>query len=355
MTFVRLLHPCVYLPTDTVSQVLGCSITAVFAAGLFKLWIMNRKAQRDEIIDREKMIRTQEMRKCGLRVRREAEIPFGVRALQAGIEVEGIWAVSRGTEAVDSNICPMGPARHSQHTRERNDIMVTQPSLYDVPENSHDTGEMAIQLPAGRTSSRDTGPRAPRTGYPSYLRKQNQFESIRNLDSQSQVPQPNQDRRAVVVTAAGRGGRESRSGGMQRHNSIKPALDQATTHPAFQQGSQPAVKRPTGSTRPRPPFIVPELERLRRIEPPRAYTPHPPEQPLSRDGTVSPVATASSPRYIPKGPRQSLRGPALVNGASYASRAAARNTAAGYATRTDREYIEDRHGGRAAGGVYTGP
>ena len=47
--------------------------------------------RRHEIIDEEKRARLSLMSYCGIANMRTPEIPFGIRALQSGIEVEGIW------------------------------------------------------------------------------------------------------------------------------------------------------------------------------------------------------------------------------------------------------------------------
>ncbi|TLS28535.1 hypothetical protein PpBr36_00400 [Pyricularia pennisetigena] len=74
--------------------VLACAICVVIFAGLCKLTWQSRYMKKQEVLDEEKRARLLEMRKTGLSTKRTGEIPFGVRATQAGIEVEGIW-VSR--------------------------------------------------------------------------------------------------------------------------------------------------------------------------------------------------------------------------------------------------------------------
>ncbi|CAM1506991.1 Fc.00g066320.m01.CDS01 [Cosmosporella sp. VM-42] len=71
--------------------VLACCIILVFAAGLGKLWWNNRSMQRLEVIDQEKRARLSTLSHCGVNAWRPPEIPFGVRAIQNGVEVEGIW------------------------------------------------------------------------------------------------------------------------------------------------------------------------------------------------------------------------------------------------------------------------
>ncbi|KAL9484858.1 hypothetical protein ACSS6W_003647 [Trichoderma asperelloides] len=76
---------------EEMSFVLACSIVLVFAFGLVRLWWTNRKIARLELIDEERRVRLAEMRYCGINARGITDIPFGVRAIQSGVEVEGIW------------------------------------------------------------------------------------------------------------------------------------------------------------------------------------------------------------------------------------------------------------------------
>lgn len=71
--------------------VLAMGIVAVFLAGLVKLWWNSRLMKKQLIVDEEKRARVEEMRRAGLPLKRTNDIPFGVRALQRGVEVDGIW------------------------------------------------------------------------------------------------------------------------------------------------------------------------------------------------------------------------------------------------------------------------
>ncbi|KAI5865035.1 hypothetical protein GGS23DRAFT_405536 [Durotheca rogersii] len=79
--------------------VLAAAIVVVFLAGLVKLWWLSRYLKKHTVLDEEKRIRHMEMRKSGLPVGKRADIPFGVRAIQSGIEVDGIW-ISRPSTPV---------------------------------------------------------------------------------------------------------------------------------------------------------------------------------------------------------------------------------------------------------------
>jgi hypothetical protein len=58
---------------------------------MVRLWWTNRKIAKLELIDEERRVRLAEMRYCGINARGITDIPFGVRAIQSGIQVEGIW------------------------------------------------------------------------------------------------------------------------------------------------------------------------------------------------------------------------------------------------------------------------
>lgn len=77
-------------------------IVTVFFIGLVKLWLTNRHMRRLEALDAEKQVRIAQMRKSGIRSRPGTSgngsassdgkyIPFGVKAIQAGLQVDGIW------------------------------------------------------------------------------------------------------------------------------------------------------------------------------------------------------------------------------------------------------------------------
>lgn len=74
-------------------QVLGVAIFGVFCVGWGKLIWRNRLVQKQEVADEEKRMRIQELRTSGqiIESRKSNDIPFGVRAIQSGIQVEGIW------------------------------------------------------------------------------------------------------------------------------------------------------------------------------------------------------------------------------------------------------------------------
>ncbi|KAJ1307909.1 hypothetical protein OPQ81_001986 [Rhizoctonia solani] len=79
-------------------------IVIVFFVGLIKLWAANRHMRKFEQLDEEKQARIAQMRKSGLpgshRSRRlGSEIPFGVKALEGGVEVEGVWVARMASMA----------------------------------------------------------------------------------------------------------------------------------------------------------------------------------------------------------------------------------------------------------------
>ncbi|KAI1814738.1 hypothetical protein GGS20DRAFT_547166 [Poronia punctata] len=76
---------------EQLTFVLAASIVLVFFIGWIKLWWAQRLLAKYALLDEEKKQRQMELRKSGIPAGRRADIPFGVRAIQSGIEVEGIW------------------------------------------------------------------------------------------------------------------------------------------------------------------------------------------------------------------------------------------------------------------------
>lgn len=79
--------------------VLGMAIVVVISVGYAKLMWRNRLVQRQELVDEDKRTRIQQLRNSGQIVesRKSYDIPFGVRAIQSGIQVDGIWISQTAT------------------------------------------------------------------------------------------------------------------------------------------------------------------------------------------------------------------------------------------------------------------
>jgi hypothetical protein len=86
-------------------QILGLAIFAVFCLGYGKVMWRNWRVQRQEIIDEERRMRIQELRRSGqiIESRKSHDIPFGVKAIESGIEIDGIW-ISKTNSPVPSEL-----------------------------------------------------------------------------------------------------------------------------------------------------------------------------------------------------------------------------------------------------------
>ncbi|KAI9644838.1 hypothetical protein NHQ30_006865 [Ciborinia camelliae] len=109
---------------EQMTFVLACAIAAVFCVGYIKLLWTNRIVARQEIIDEEKRMKIQELRRSGqfVETRKDLDIPFGVRAIQSGIQVDGIWISGTNTPVPSINL-----QRHSSY----------EPSSPDSSSNAH--------------------------------------------------------------------------------------------------------------------------------------------------------------------------------------------------------------------------
>lgn len=68
-----------------------------------KLWWTNRILRKLEYLDEEKRARLLEMRQSGVDIPGINQIPFGVRAIRSGVEVEGIWISRPNTPEPSQN------------------------------------------------------------------------------------------------------------------------------------------------------------------------------------------------------------------------------------------------------------
>jgi hypothetical protein len=86
-------------------QVLGLTITLVFVIGYVKLIWSNRLVKRQEMVDEEKRVRINELRTSGQIVESQNrhDIPFGIKAIQSGVQVDGIW-ISQNNTPVGSQL-----------------------------------------------------------------------------------------------------------------------------------------------------------------------------------------------------------------------------------------------------------
>ncbi|KAG4437394.1 hypothetical protein IFR05_007119 [Cadophora sp. M221] len=84
---------------EQMTFVLALAIVGVIVIGYAKLLWRNRLVQRQELVDEEKRTRIQQLRNSGQIVesRKSHDIPFGIRAIQSGIQVDGIWISQTAT------------------------------------------------------------------------------------------------------------------------------------------------------------------------------------------------------------------------------------------------------------------
>ncbi|KAI0196267.1 hypothetical protein EV127DRAFT_127283 [Xylaria flabelliformis] len=99
---------------EQLTFVLAAGIVAVFFIGWIKLWWMQRLLKKHTLLDEEKRVRQMELRKSGLPPGRRVDIPFGVRAIQSGVEIEGIW--------ISRPVSPMEPRSSSKASSTTLDI-----------------------------------------------------------------------------------------------------------------------------------------------------------------------------------------------------------------------------------------
>lgn len=103
----------------------------VFAFGFVRLWRSNRTMRRLELLDEEKRARTSVISHCGIEALRPPEIPFGIRALKHGIQVEGIW-ISRPNTPESRHTAPLATPVASSLCTPKGKGKLVDPSYSDL-------------------------------------------------------------------------------------------------------------------------------------------------------------------------------------------------------------------------------
>lgn len=100
--------------TPSIWQILGCAIVVTVILGCFKLGYTHWKSST---LPEKERIEQEMQRQMSHRRRAGSDVPFGIRAIESGIEVEGVW-ISRpttpdgtGDSAVASSKYDQGPRK----------------------------------------------------------------------------------------------------------------------------------------------------------------------------------------------------------------------------------------------------
>ena len=131
---------------------MGCAIVVIVMAGATKVgythWQLRKYSALAEKERRGQMVQRQMSQR-----RRHDEVPFGIRALEHGLEVDGVWfsrpTTPEGSHRKNSNISYVEKQLWS--TRVFSDPPSTATSIGE-PSSNFDCATSAERLPASRTS-----------------------------------------------------------------------------------------------------------------------------------------------------------------------------------------------------------
>ncbi|KAH9891535.1 hypothetical protein F4778DRAFT_340388 [Xylariomycetidae sp. FL2044] len=193
--------------------VLAAAIVVVFIAGLVKLWWLSRFLRKHTILDEEKRTRQQEMRKSGIPSGRRVDIPFGVRAIQSGVQIDGIWISRPGTPvetlspgaASSTTLEPDSEVREKREARRPNaTVAEVQPTPRQSPAASffeRNSSTDVSDTEAGAPKNLRTVPQpAFRPGNSSQRLSSSPSHEIRNIDGLSRLQGRTAKPRPHIVT-----------------------------------------------------------------------------------------------------------------------------------------------------------
>jgi hypothetical protein len=260
--------------------------------GLVKLWWTNRYLRKQELIDEEKRHRIKEMQKTGLSLKKGMEIPFGVRAIQGGVEVDGIW-ISRPTTPA-TPITPTSASKPGSTTTlagEHIGVGKGKSRLSDPDNNSlafeKAVGAQVIDLPPV-TPMLQKGSYQPKQ--PSRNRDSRQADALRQLEgrptrkvdtyvpSSAQISEDSGGLDGTGSNTSSEYGGEGRDGPYPRpldtsprpdhertpsRDLLKPNIQQNGYTPAYQTSPQPSLVNPFAT-----PAMTPVIEGTEFPSPP---------------------------------------------------------------------------------------
>lgn len=189
-----------------IMQVLACAIVVTIFLGFLKLWYDRSKLRKYTKVEKGKRAATPEMLEAQPVQQVHAEemkddIPFGVRAIESGIEIDGVW-ISRSNT-------PVGSSRASIISENRLPRSFNN-SAFELPQISYASSRGSSAAPSSfdRAVSAERLPtNDSRSGSPP-----SQIYQARPPISSSRYSQPNTGRNSTTLTnlEQGRSGPPSR-------------------------------------------------------------------------------------------------------------------------------------------------
>ncbi|TKA73417.1 hypothetical protein B0A49_03037 [Cryomyces minteri] len=105
---------------EKMTFVLGCAIVVTIAAGCLKLWYSHWKVRKYTAMAAEKKAQAQATPMVEAQAKAEqddVEIPFGIRAIESGIEADGVWISRSNTPAASAAGSPTSSVFNQSATR----------------------------------------------------------------------------------------------------------------------------------------------------------------------------------------------------------------------------------------------
>ncbi|KAF1841019.1 uncharacterized protein K460DRAFT_380757 [Cucurbitaria berberidis CBS 394.84] len=147
--------------------VLGCSIAITIVLGFMKLFVDRRRLSKYTKVDKGKQAQTPEMLEAqpvtAVSTETKDEIPFGIRAIQSGIEVDGVW-ISRSNTPVGSSRASIMSDHKPMRSYNNSQLELPQTAKNGSsrgssrPPSSFDRAVSAERIPTNDYDSRSSSP-----------------------------------------------------------------------------------------------------------------------------------------------------------------------------------------------------
>lgn len=165
-------------------------IVIVFFIGLVKLWVSNRHMRRLEELDAEKQMRITQTKKSGVSSstskyhRLGNEIPFGVKALENNVEVEGVWVARMASMASRPPERKWSSMRKARSSSAANALHAS---------NGSSSGGSGFNKKAQRGSKRGSSKISRSEILVPSSRTRNKLENLSLLEEEEELQEPSRD------------------------------------------------------------------------------------------------------------------------------------------------------------------
>lgn len=229
--------------------VLACGIVVTIIIGLIKLQFDKYRIKKYTTVEKGKQVQTPEMLEAQT-IREEVEtkedVPFGIRAIESGIEVDGVW-ISRSNTPVGSSRTSLSDLKLPR-SHNSSQLQLEHPQTFPASSRASSNAASSFDMAVGaeRVSTADSRGPSPNRGRPPVSMNRYSLNVSRTLQTLEGAPHsgPSSSRREPIGDQPSSGSSRETSGRSSRRTSDESDYLERPYEPAYINPKHPAVYMP---------------------------------------------------------------------------------------------------------------